>query len=127
MVMYLSIKTSIKLSISFFFYISLSHRKELRMKENILLLIRNPFEGVSYISIQGINVILESLTVCIVKNNTIWMICYYFVFFSTPDNHRATKLGVYFWFTVGVYQKTGFWCFKMHESHLLKVFLRCVL
>lgn len=72
MVMYLSIKTSIKLSISFFFYISLSHRKpELRMKENILLLIRNPLEGVSYISIQGINVILESLTVCIVKNNTI--------------------------------------------------------
>lgn len=71
MVMYLSIKTSIKLFISFFFYISLSHRKELRMKENILLLIRNPLEGVSYISIQGINVILESLTVCIVKNNTI--------------------------------------------------------
>lgn len=127
MVMYLSIKTSIKLSISFFFYISLSHRKELRMKENILLLIRNPLEGVSYISIQGINVILESLTVCIVKNNTIWMIYYYFVFFLLLIIIEQPNWVYIFDFTVGVYQKTGFWCFKMHESHLLKVFLRCVL
>lgn len=40
--------------------------KELRMKENIFLLKRNPLEGISYISLQGINGILESLTVCIV-------------------------------------------------------------
>lgn len=36
------------------------------MKENIFLLKRNPLEGISYISLQGINVILEGLTVCIV-------------------------------------------------------------
>lgn len=36
------------------------------MKENIFLLKWNPLEGISYISLQGINVILEGLTVCIV-------------------------------------------------------------
>lgn len=44
MVMYLSIKTSIKLSISFFFYISLSHRKELRMNKTFYCY-TEPFRG----------------------------------------------------------------------------------
>lgn len=67
------------------------------MKENIFLLKRNPSEGISYISLQGINVILEGLTVCIVHVSGQYHLnsaLIFFSFFSTPDNHRANKLGV---------------------------------
>lgn len=65
------------------------------MKENIFLLKRNPLEGISYISLQGINVILEGLTVCIVHVSGQYHLNSALIFFfSTPDNHRANKLGV---------------------------------
>lgn len=65
------------------------------MKVNIFLLKRNPLEGISYISLQGINVILEGLTVCIVHVSGQYHLNSALIFFfSTPGNHRANKLGV---------------------------------